>query len=40
MYKATHGMVPSYIVDFIPQLVGETSRNELQNRSDVSVLTQ
>ena len=29
MYKATHGMVPSYIVDLIPQIIGETSRNDL-----------
>ena len=40
MYKATHGMVPSYIVDLIPQLVGETSRYDLRNSSDINILPQ
>lgn len=40
MYKATHDMVPSYIDDLIPQLVGETSRYDLRNRNDITVLPQ
>ena len=40
MYKATHGIVPSYIVDLIPQLVGETSRYDLRNRRHITVLPQ
>ena len=40
MYKATHGMVLSYIVDLILHLVGETSCYDLRNRSDISVLPQ
>ena len=40
MYKATYGMVPSYIVDLIPQLVGETSRYDLRNSSDITILHQ
>ena len=40
MYKATHGMVPSCFVDLIPQLVGETSRYDLRNISDITVLPQ
>ena len=40
MYKATHGMAPSYIVDLIPQLVCETSRYDLRNSSYITVLPQ
>ena len=40
MCKATHGMVPSYISDIIPETVGETSRYYLRNRSYISSLPQ
>ena len=40
MYKATHDMVPSFIADIIPQEVGEISRYNLRNRSDITVLPQ
>ena len=40
MYKATHDMVPSFIADIIPQEVGEISRYDLRNRSDITVLPQ
>ena len=40
MYKATHDVVSSYIAGIIPQLVGETSRCDLRNRSNITVLPQ
>ncbi|MCG7878111.1 MAG: reverse transcriptase family protein [Candidatus Thiodiazotropha endolucinida] len=40
MYKATHDMVPSYIADLIPHLVGEATRYDLRNRSDINLPPQ
>ena len=36
MYKAVNGMVPSYITDLIPPIVGNVSRYELRNSDNIS----
>ena len=38
MYKATHGMTPSYINDIIPPTVGEVSTYPLRNRENLSAI--
>ena len=37
MYKSVNGLVPSYVSDLIPTLVGETNAYNLRNNNNITV---
>ena len=37
MYKSVNGLVPSYVSDLIPPLVGETNAYNLRNNNNITV---